>query len=148
MRTLVTFESAAFNTTEPRDYFINPCCFGDDACRWLMERLRQQGLPTASEPDQEDFGWYFDFTVPAGEHCCVITFRPPGPGTEAGLWIAWVERERSFVGSLIGGRDRGISPAATSAIHRALFAPEIRGVRWHLKGDFDDGQEGRGAPEP
>jgi hypothetical protein len=148
MRTLVTFKSAAFNTTEPRDYFINPCSFGDDACRWLMERLRQQGLQTDPEPGQEDFGWYFGFTVPDGGHSFVTTFRPSGAEAEPGLWIAWVERDRSLLGSLFGGRKRGISPTATSAIHHALAAPEITNVRWHLSADFDIGQEDRGTPEP
>jgi len=30
IRTIVSFNSAAFNMTEPKRYFINPCCFGDD----------------------------------------------------------------------------------------------------------------------
>ena len=40
MRTLVTFRSSAFNTTQPKDYFINPGCFGDDVAKWLMGELR------------------------------------------------------------------------------------------------------------
>ena len=39
VRTVVTFRSSAFNTTESKDYFINECCFGDDAARWIIERL-------------------------------------------------------------------------------------------------------------
>jgi hypothetical protein len=34
MRTIATFKSDAFNTSEGRDYFINDCCFGDDGS-WL-----------------------------------------------------------------------------------------------------------------
>jgi hypothetical protein len=30
IRTVVTFNSSAFNTTQPKSYFINDCCFGDD----------------------------------------------------------------------------------------------------------------------
>jgi hypothetical protein len=148
MRTLVTFESAAFNTTQTRDYFINPGCFGDDTCRWLMERLRQQGVTTDPEPDQEDCGWYFDFAVPEGEHCCVVGFRPAGSESEPGVWIAWIERERTFLGSLFGGRNRGIASTAVSAIHNALSAPEVANLRWHEKSDFDKGREERGSKEP
>jgi hypothetical protein len=28
-KTVVTFESTACNMAKPKDYFINPCCFGD-----------------------------------------------------------------------------------------------------------------------
>src|SRR5437764_5341273 len=54
MNTEVRFRSTAFNCTEPRDYFINPCCFGDDVCRWLIRELRARGHRTADEPGQED----------------------------------------------------------------------------------------------
>jgi hypothetical protein len=35
IKTVVAFESTAFNMAEPKDYFINPCCFGDDVATWL-----------------------------------------------------------------------------------------------------------------
>ena len=147
MRTLVTFESAAFNSSQVRDYFINPGSFGDDASRWLMERLQQAGLTTDPEPGQEDFGWYFKFAVPEGHHCCVIGYRPGDLDGEAGTWIAWLERERGFLGSVLGGRRRGIASSAVEAIHKALDAPEIANVRWHGQRDFDKGQED-GSREP
>jgi hypothetical protein len=53
------FSTDRFNLSEPREYFINDCCYGDDAARWLVEQLRARGL-TVTEPGQEDWGWYFD----------------------------------------------------------------------------------------
>ena len=53
------FSSDRFNLSEPKDYFINDCCYGDDVARWLGERLQLRGW-TVAEPDQEDWGWYFD----------------------------------------------------------------------------------------
>jgi len=38
VRRNVIFQSTAFNTSQPKDYFINDCCYGDDVARWLMER--------------------------------------------------------------------------------------------------------------
>ena len=58
-RSDLLFTTDRFNLSEPREYFINDCCFGDDAARWLVEQLRARGL-TATDPDQEDWGWYFD----------------------------------------------------------------------------------------
>lgn len=44
MRTLVTFKSTAFNTTEEKETFINPGCFGDDVGKWLIRELRSRGV--------------------------------------------------------------------------------------------------------
>jgi hypothetical protein len=53
MRTFVTFESDAFNVTEHRDYFINPCCYGDDLAKWLIARLCAHGIRADAEPGQD-----------------------------------------------------------------------------------------------
>lgn len=149
MRTLATFRSTAFNTTEARAYFINPDCFGDDLARWLMERLRTNGLQVDPEPGQEDFGWYFCFSVPEGEHCCVLGYRPPDDGESEGVWIAWIERQRGLVASILGRRKHDIAPSALAAIHRALSdGGQIREIRWHRQADFNRGNEGGGAVEP
>jgi hypothetical protein len=148
MRTVSTFESNSFNTSEGKDYFINPNCFGDDLCIWLMRRLQDAGVQTDSEPGQEDFGWYFNLTLPEGGHCCVVGFRP-GEAAHPGMWIAWLERRCGLIGSVLGARNRGIASSAVSAIHRALSgAPEIHNVRWHVKKDFDQGNEELGSPTP
>ena len=128
MRQEATFRSSAFNTSEARDYFINDCCFGDDLGKWMMSRLQQAGVETDDEPGQEDFGWYFEFKVPAGTHCCILGYQEDEP---EGIWRLWLERSRGLVGSLLGGRSRGIDEAAVSAINNALAsAPEIRDLKW------------------
>jgi hypothetical protein len=57
LRTCVTFLSARFNQTTPREYFINPGCFGDDCAAWLAALLRDSGASSVAEPWQEDWGW-------------------------------------------------------------------------------------------
>jgi hypothetical protein len=147
-RTLVTFQSSAFNTSEPREYFINDCCFGDDAAKWLINRLRANGIQAAEAPDQEDFGWYFTFHAGGAEHCFVLGYRPPD-GEEEGTWMGWVERHCGFVASMLGRRRRGIQREAVQAIHEILAsAQEIRNPRWHLQADFDKLREDLGTPAP
>jgi hypothetical protein len=144
-RSVVTFESTAFNMAEPKDYFINPCCFGDDVAKWLIGELQKQGVETDKKPGQEDFGWYLNFRVKGTEHTFVIGHRPNGD-SEAGTWIGWLERSRGFIGSLLGGRKRGIQSSAVEAIHGILSSsPLIRDVRWHYQRDFDKGNHERGA---
>ena len=128
MRSEASFRSSAFNTSEVRDYFINDCCFGDDLAMWLIARLRLAGVQTDDEPGQEDFGWYFEFKVPAGTHCCVLGYREGHP---EGSWHLWLERSRGLIGSLFGRRSHGIDDAAVRAITDALeSAPEIRELEW------------------
>jgi hypothetical protein len=85
VKTVVIFKSSAFNMSEPREYFINPGCFGDDLAKWLAEQLRGKGHQASEMPSQEDFGWYFTFIISGVEYCFVIGHRP-GDGAE-GVWI-------------------------------------------------------------
>jgi hypothetical protein len=148
MRTLVTFHSSAFNTTESKPYFINPECFGDDVAKWLIARLRSAGVKTDAEPGQEDFGWYFNFAVGEDPHTCVIGLRETDDDTDRD-WIMWIERGRGLLGSIFGGRKRGIAPAAVTLIHSVLSAaPEVDRIRWHEQDDFQAGREDAGSPEP
>jgi hypothetical protein len=117
IRTVVTFESAAFNRSEHKDYFINPGCFGDDVAVWLIQELRNRKQETAATPGQEDFGWYFNFRVSGTEHSFVLGYRP-GDETESGVWIGWLERSRGLI--LFGFRQRGIQPEAVRIIHEVL----------------------------
>ena len=139
IRTVVTFESTAFNMAEPKAYFINPCCFGDDVAMWLIGELRKQSVTTDEKPGQEDFGWYLNFEANGKAHTLVIGHRPTGE-TEAGMWIGWIERRRGFLPSLVGARDRGIQPAAVEAIDKVLSNSSlIRNVRWQSRQEFDKG---------
>ena len=147
IRTVVTFASAAFNTTEPKNYFINDCCFGDDVAVWLIQELRKDGMETDEKPGQEDFGWYLNFEAGGIGHTFVIGRRPDDE--REGAWIGWLERRRGFIGSILGGRKRGIQASAAEAIHQVLSrSPVIREVRWHFQRDFDAGREERGASSP
>jgi hypothetical protein len=128
MRTEASIRTSRFNTSEVRDYFINDCCFGDDLARWIIDGLRSAGIETDAEPRQEDFGWYFEFTVAARAHCCILGYQPDEP---EGVWHLWLERSRGMVASLLGRRAHGIDQAAVSAIDDVLSsAPEIRDLQW------------------
>jgi hypothetical protein len=146
LRTLVTFSSDAFNTTEPREYFINPCCFGDDVARWLITELKVRGHGVDDEAGQEDFGWYVSFQVDGKPYTFVLGYREDDAGS---AWIGWLERDAGFLASILGGRSRGIEPAAARALHAILSeSPDIRDVRWHHRRDFEANNEEAGQPTP
>jgi hypothetical protein len=148
IRTVVTFESPAFNTTEQREYFINECCYGDDLAHALMEQLQSRGYQADSEPGQEDFGWYFGFRAGDMDYNFVIGHRPADVN-DPPVWIGWVERKVGLIGTIFGGRNRGIQPAALSAIHAAISGlTQVQNIRWHSKEDFDAGREKLGSTTP
>ena len=61
VRTLVTFRSDKFNTTESKRNYINSGCFGDDVADWFVQRLASSGMAVDPKIGQEDFGWYLGF---------------------------------------------------------------------------------------
>ena len=143
VRRNVIFQSTAFNTSEPKDYFINDCCYGDDLARWLMEQLRACEIHTDSEPGQEDFGWYFTFHVAESDYDFIISYRPAEEG-QTGDWMCSIERETGFVGWICHwSRKRGIQPDAPKAIHSILSSsPKISNVRWFTDEDFEREENG------
>ena len=148
MRTVVTFENPAFNTTERKDYFINDCCYGDDVARSLMEQLSSHGFQTDPEPGQEDFGWYFGFRAGDADHQFIIGHRP-ADGTDPAVWIGWLERKAGIIGTVFGARNRGVQPAAVTAMHSAISAlPQVGNIRWHRKDEFEAGKEDLGQADP
>ena len=148
IRTLVTFQNSAFNTSEPKNYFINACCYGDDVARWLIEQLRSRGMQTDAEPGQEDFGWYFGFRAGVTDYQFVIGHRP-GDSSDPAVWIGWLERKTGLLGSMFGGRQRGLQLEGVRAIHSVLSSsPQVSSIRWHHQQDFDAGKEDEGQTEP
>jgi hypothetical protein len=148
IRPLVTFKSTAFNITEPRSYFINECCFGDDTAKWLLSELQRIGLRAGDKPGQKDFGWYLNFEVAGVSHCFVLLYRSDDV-REGATWIGVLERNRGFFGSIFGRRKHGIQASAAQAIHSILATSTlIQDVRWHFQEDFDKGYEEKGTSTP
>ena len=145
VRTVVMFQSGDFNCTEPREYFINDCCFGDDVAKWMREKLNAAGY-AAAEPGQEDFGWYLPFEVSGKEYFWIVGFRPGDP-PDPGSWIAIIER-RGFLRMLLR-KNRIVSAEVAQAIHEVLANDSaIKHERWHLRADFEKGIEELGSPVP
>jgi hypothetical protein len=136
-RTVVTFRSDAFNTTVVRPYFMNALCFGDDVAQHIVFELEKRGYK-AEAPAQEDFGWYFRFSVSGKPHLFVIGRRPV-----EGDWLGSIERVPFlFV-------KRAVDPEAPVAIDSVLANDEVfQKVRWHHGEQFDAGEEELGTPHP
>jgi hypothetical protein len=99
----VIFSSDRFNLSEPREYFINDCCYGDDVARWLVGKLGLSGL-TATNPAQEDWGWYFEIRYEQSLYFVGVGGTPNEdmPGRNQGQWRLIVEKHRSVWERLTG----------------------------------------------
>ena len=145
LRTLVTFRSTAFNTTQEREYFINPGNFGDDLGRWLMEELQSRSVEVDEELGQEDHGWYLGFRCGDTDYHLVVGHCDDTRGE----WIGWIERNAGFLASLLGQRRKGIQPDACRLIHDVLAESErVSEVRWHFEDDYSAGREEAGVLTP
>lgn len=145
VRTVVMFQSAHFNCTEPREYFINDCCFGDDVAKWMREQLNAAGY-AAAEPGQEDFGWYLPFTTNGADYTWIIGYRPGESDT--GEWLAWLEQRRKGLVGLFRPKP-AINPQIVETIHNALASDSrIQNIKWLNRSDFDEGNEEACASTP
>jgi hypothetical protein len=145
VRTVVMFQSGDFNCTEPREYFINDCCFGDDVAKWMRDKLNAAGY-AAAEPGQEDFGWYLPFKANDVDYFWIIGFRPGESGE--GQWIAWLEQRRKGLTGLFRPKPT-INPQIVQVIHTALAGDSrIQNIKWLTQSDFDKGNEEAFATTP
>jgi hypothetical protein len=132
MHNHVTFETSLFNMTEVKDYFINPCCFGDDTAAWLSKRLSEQGYSVIDEPIQEDWGWEIEVKHKANGFWFNI-----GLLEDERAWLVWVEPQNKLF--------RKVPTSAviemSVALDKVLKAePEIRKIRWYDDADFTSGK--------
>jgi hypothetical protein len=140
------FQSAAFNTSEPKHDYINENCFGDDVARWLGERLKSRGVQVEPEPGQEDFGWYISLRIGKTDYDLVIAHRPGNEG-QLGDWMCTLERKAGLFASIFGARKRGIQPEALEALHGVLStSPEISNLLWFTDEGFHREENGRKTP--
>lgn len=143
VRTLVTFRSNRFNTSESKSNYINPCCFGDDAAEWLRQQLASSGVTVDPKIGQEDFGWYLGFQCGLYRYHFILSYNSDGH------WMGWLERQRGPLGSLFGAREKGIQPDAANTIHSTLVSSEVvSDVRWHRRKDFNALSEESGTRTP
>ena len=143
VRTLVTFRSSRFNTTETKPHYINPCCFGDDVAEWVVTQLKERAVSVDESIGQEDFGWYLGFQGGLHKYQFVLGYNPDG------YWMGWLERQRGFIGSLVGARNKGIEPEAATVLQEILNSSvDISEVHWHFRKDFDALREDLGTTTP
>jgi hypothetical protein len=127
----VTFLSSAFNTTEPKKYFISPRAFGDDVANWLMNDLAQRNAALDPTIGQKDFGWYVRFRLGRASYQFVVGYTGPD-------WIGKLERRWTIFEWLFHLPNKDVEEEAFLLIHETLASSDlISHIRWHYQEDFD-----------
>ena len=124
------FETDRFNLSEVGEHFINPCCFGEDLAAWLRTKLVERGI-RASEPGQEDWGWYLGAEYEGRSYFIGIggNADEPSEATEPtaapnrGEWRIMVEPHR-YLRDRLMGRGQMAQDDAMLALIRSILAGE------------------------
>ena len=148
-RTHVTFGTKLFNMEEERDYFINPCCFGDDCAQWLIDRLVSQGVEKLDErPTQEDWGWCFSITI--GQRDFMVGVGLCDDEDPSTTWLVFIKSRLGWLRrKLYGWSDEDEILTVCKAMDRALKSTsEISDVRWHTEEDWMKGRGQNWRPDP
>lgn len=99
------FETDRFNVTQPKEYYINECCYGDDAAAWLRGRLADSNIE-ATEPGQEDWGWYIYVFHHGNRYFIGITgYAQDETASNCGEWRLMIGKRRSLR-EMITGKNR------------------------------------------
>ena len=137
-RTFALFRSDAFNTTEDKDTFVNPGCYGDDVVVALHAGLAADGFETEDEPGAEDFGWYGRFKLVEDEFYDLIAACQPADDEGNGVWHLHVELSGMPLAANRRRRGGRVSIAAVAAVHEVLARTEgVEGLTWYYEPEID-----------
>ncbi len=124
----ILFETDRFNVSKVEDYFINPCCFGDDLALWLGKKLSAHGVTTSS-PGQEDWGWYLFVEQGPDRYLLGMTgyHSDSAVGINDGEWRIMLQKKRSLWDKIRGRNTTSDTDLILLTIERILR--EESGVR-------------------
>lgn len=126
----VTFKAPAekFNVSEVKEYFINPNCFGDDLGDWILSKLSERNISVEEDgPDQEDFGWYVNFTIDGEEITCLIIYNESDR-----VWTLVFEYNAGLIGSIFGKRNKKVGSNVVELFSEILESdPKIKSIEWN-----------------
>ena len=125
---IVTFRSAAFNTSTPEKHFVSPRAYGGDLANWLIYELARHDAAVEPMIGQKDAGWIVRFRFRGATYDFLARYRG-GPD-----WVGLLEHRRGIVARLFHRRQKNVEFDAVRLIDSVLSSSElITDVRWHYE---------------
>jgi hypothetical protein len=122
---IVTFRSAAFNTSTPEKHFVSPRAYGGDLANWLIYELARHDAAVEPMIGQKEAGWIVRFRFGRATYDFLARYRGPD-------WVGLLERRRGIVERLFHVHQKNLQFEAVSLIHAVLSSSElISDIRWH-----------------
>lgn len=122
---IVTFRSAAFNTSTPEKHFVSLRAFGSDLANWLIHELARRDATVEPMIGHKDAGWIVWFKFRGATYDLLIVYRGPG-------WFGVLERRRGIFARIFHGQPKNVQFDALRLIDEVLSSSDlIFDVRWH-----------------
>lgn len=140
LRDIAEFTSKKFSPRLPEECQVNPGVYGAELAYWLCTELAGRGIVT-TYPEAEDWGWYIEYSTPAGSEFAVHCGNAEG-GEDRWLLSLFRHARKMF------GRDRPPYDEAAPLVDaiRALLAEteSITDVEWRFHEDGAPGERDDG----
>lgn len=128
---IVTFRSAAFNTSTPEKHFVSLRAFGSDLANWLIHELARRDATVEPMIGHKDVGWIVRFKFRGATYDFLTVYRGPD-------WFGLLERRRGILARIFHGQQKNVQFDALRLIDEVLSSSDlISDVRWHY-GEPDD----------
>lgn len=127
MAHLIEFKTAKFDPSKEPPNRINPIA-GQSVLVWL----RETALPSATEPDYEDWGWYMEVELGGTSYLIgSICYEPAegviGPERD---WLVQIHKSRSLLNRLLGkNKLEAGDPLVQKIITTLCSEPTIGGLQ-------------------
>src|SRR4051794_13558765 len=144
MRNTLRFKSDRSNRSEPKEYFINECCFGDDLAAWLKNELEKRSY-SVDDPVQEDWGWILTVAKQGKGYVLNIGYVPEPDD----VWQVIVEPRIGLLKRLAGMRSdsdtRDVCHDLHDAVSRDMHSDHVRWLHMNARGvESDEGDAPQG----
>ena len=132
---VVTFRSAAFNTSAPDSLFISPMPYGSDLANWLIHELTRYDAKTQPLILQSGSAWLVRFRFRRASYDLLVCFREPH-------WVGVLTLTRGLLSRFFRWPQRRVEFEAVAFVHSLVSSSQlVFDVHWRYDDDAEAMQE-------
>lgn len=129
---IVSFRSAAFNTSTPEKHFVSVRAFGSDLANWLIHELARRDAAVEPMIGHKDVGWIVRFKFRGATYDFLTLYRHPA-------WLGLLERRPGILARIFHAPPKNVEFDALRLIDEVLSSSNlISDVRWYYYDEPED----------